>query len=79
LSEQETIWDLFESLLKEHDWFYELDDANPARFFDGMEEEHTIRDLKHELDNIDKERADLLYRRYSPFLNEDGTAREYWV
>ena len=63
-SQQNDIWTNFENLLKHHDWFYAYSDDHRV-WRKGQDVEDNIDRLYKSCSKENKEKANLLYKKYN--------------
>ena len=71
------IWDHYEQCVRNHDWTYEYSDDHSI-WVAGNKERDYIDAFRTHLQELDRSRADLLFYKYCPWLNDDGTRNVEW-
>ena len=68
-------WDLFEHLLKNHDWYYMMSDDHSV-WSNGEFAFKRIQSIKDALEDEDADKANELYDKYCPFDKENLTSNK---
>lgn len=61
----EDIWEKFEKLLSQHDWYYQYTDSYEIWARGKDEKDEIVHTMKY-LESIDKERVKNLYKKFCP-------------
>jgi hypothetical protein len=68
----EELWVHFEKCLKAYDWYYSTTDDHGV-WRAGEEQNEHLQAVSDRVRELDRERADRIYCKACPWLNEDGS------
>jgi hypothetical protein len=66
--DEKRLFELFEEVLKDHDWFYQLND-NPFYIKAGESSEAIVKSFYGKCKEIDFNKTEELYNKYKPTAN----------